>query len=64
MSTVDFTGARWRKSSRSGGGDDNACVEVAIVRAAVGVRDSKDRGGSHLVFTNPAWRRFAATMKP
>lgn len=58
MSTVDFIGARWRKSSRSGGGNDNACVEVAFTDSAVGVRDSKDRGGAPLVFSPAAWQRF------
>ncbi|MEO6081487.1 MAG: DUF397 domain-containing protein [Umezawaea sp.] len=28
VSTVDFTGAVWRKSSRSGSGNNGACVEV------------------------------------
>ncbi|MEU6392018.1 DUF397 domain-containing protein [Streptomyces sp. NPDC046939] len=36
----------WRKSSYSGGGDGNNCVEVAALSAHVAVRDSKapDRG--------------------
>lgn len=58
MSIVDFTGAIWRKSSRSGGGDDNACVEVAFADGAVGVRDSKDSDGRPLVFPADAWRSF------
>jgi hypothetical protein len=28
VSIVDFTGAVWRKSSRSNGGNNGACVEV------------------------------------
>ncbi|WP_338598511.1 DUF397 domain-containing protein [Saccharopolyspora sp. SCSIO 74807] len=40
MNTSDFTQATWRKSSRSGG-DGGACVEVATIPAATGVRDSK-----------------------
>jgi hypothetical protein len=55
---VDFTEAEWRKSSRSGGGNDNACVEVAFAGGAVGVRDSKDSGGTPLVFSPNAWRTF------
>lgn len=58
---MDFTGVQWRKSSRSGEGNDNACVEVAFVSNAVGVRDSKNVAGTHLVFPESAWRRFAAT---
>jgi hypothetical protein len=38
----------WRKSSRSGGVNDNACVEVARVAVGVGVRDSKDPEGDRL----------------
>ncbi|MFB7084106.1 DUF397 domain-containing protein [Streptomyces sp. NPDC056296] len=32
----------WRKSSYSGGGDGNTCVEVAPLRTRVAIRDSKD----------------------
>lgn len=39
MRAPDFTDAHWRKSTRSNGG--GACVEVATVMRAVGVRDSK-----------------------
>jgi hypothetical protein len=56
VSTVDFDG--WRKSSRSGSGDGNNCVEVAFADFAVGVRDSKDSGGTPLVFSPAAWRMF------
>lgn len=55
---MDLTGARWRKSTRSGnnGGD---CVEVADdLEGVVGVRDSKDRSGPVLVFRPGAWRSF------
>jgi hypothetical protein len=60
MDTPDFTGATWRKSSRSG---DNGgqCVEVAFVSGAVGVRDSKDREqGPVLAFTPREWAAFVA----
>ncbi|MBO4207643.1 DUF397 domain-containing protein [Micromonospora echinofusca] len=55
---VDLTGARWRKSTRSGsnGGD---CVEVADnLAGVVAVRDSKDPAGPVLAFTPAAWARF------
>ncbi|MFE0801422.1 DUF397 domain-containing protein [Streptomyces sp. NPDC058812] len=32
----------WQKSSYSGGGDGNTCVEVAPLRTRVAIRDSKD----------------------
>ncbi|WP_141583716.1 DUF397 domain-containing protein [Actinomadura sp. WMMA1423] len=38
----------WRKSSRSGGVNDNACVELARLADRVGVRDSKDPAGPRL----------------
>ncbi|RZT82115.1 uncharacterized protein DUF397 [Micromonospora violae] len=55
---MDLTGARWRKSTRSGN-DAGACVEVADNLAGrVHVRDSKDRDGGLLTFTPAAWRAF------
>ena len=62
MSTVDFSGALWRRSSRSGtaSGDSN-CVEVAFLPdGAVAVRDSKNRGGQVLIFTSAEWEAFVA----
>jgi hypothetical protein len=41
--------SRWRKSSYSGGMDEN-CVEVAHLAAGLAVRDSKDPGGPVLRF--------------
>jgi hypothetical protein len=70
MSTADFSGAQWRKSSRSGdatncvevawrkssfSSDAGACVEVARGEQLVGVRDSKNTSGPHLVFGAEAW---------
>ncbi|MEU1747520.1 DUF397 domain-containing protein [Micromonospora arida] len=55
---MDLTGARWRKSTRSGN-DAGACVEVADnLVGRVHVRDSKDRDGDLLTFTPTAWRAF------
>lgn len=56
MSTLEFAGAVWRKSTRSGTGGGDNCVELALVDGTVGVRDSKNRDGSHLVFDGLAWR--------
>ncbi|SHM67824.1 DUF397 domain-containing protein [Cryptosporangium aurantiacum] len=54
---LDVSGARWRKSTRSG--TDGNCVEVGTAPAAVGVRDTKDHGhGPVLAFAHPAWRAF------
>lgn len=63
VSSVNFSSAMWRKSSRSGTNGTGACVEVAFASAAVGVRDSKNQSGSHLVFGDTAWRAFAESVK-
>ncbi|WP_025619662.1 DUF397 domain-containing protein [Salinispora cortesiana] len=55
---AELTRAHWHTSSHSG--DEGACVEVAALPQAVGVRDSKDRGGPALLFTPAAWTTFAA----
>jgi hypothetical protein len=52
----------WRKSRRSGGGDN--CVEVAFAAdGAVGVRDSKDRSGPILQFTRAEWVAFTGGVR-
>ncbi|UGT69059.1 DUF397 domain-containing protein [Nocardia gipuzkoensis] len=56
---IDLSGARWFKSTRSGGAKD--CVEVAFLdRGMVGVRDSKNPSGPALVFTPGEWDAFVA----
>jgi hypothetical protein len=55
---MDVTGARWRKSTRSGN-NGGACVEVADnLPGRVLVRDTKDRDGGTLIFGPDAWRAF------
>lgn len=55
--TTDLSGAKWCKSSFSGGHGD--CVEVAhLLGSRVGVRDSKNPGGPALVFTAGEWDAF------
>lgn len=41
----------WRKSSRSSGGTEGQCVELAVLHSSVGVRDSKDPEGPKLVLS-------------
>lgn len=56
---VDLSGARWFKSSHSGGGQD--CVEVAHLDGGkVAMRDSKNPTGPALVFTPGEWEAFTA----
>ncbi|MEU0153792.1 DUF397 domain-containing protein [Micromonospora fulviviridis] len=60
---MDLIGARWRKSTRSGGNGGN-CVEVADnLAGVVGVRDSKDPAGPVLTFDPAAWTQFVAMAK-
>jgi hypothetical protein len=49
----------WVKSSYSGNG---GCVEVAADDHIL-VRDTRDRQGPVLIFSPPAWRRFASQVK-
>lgn len=58
VSTVDFSGVAWRKSSQSGGGGNGNCVEVAFAGPAVGVRDSKNPDSGVLVFSSVQWAFF------
>lgn len=58
-----FDGAIWFKSRRSQAGG-NDCVEIAITRNAVGVRDTKDHGtGPILAFSPDEWATFTASVK-
>lgn len=60
---ADLTGARWRKSTRSGG-NGGACVEVADnLPEIVGVRDSKNPAGPVLTFSTSPWTTFVTAVK-
>lgn len=52
---------QWFKSSYSGG-EGGECVEVAADRAAIHVRDSKERNGPQLAFARDAWAGFVADL--
>ncbi|WUD28125.1 DUF397 domain-containing protein [Lentzea sp. NBC_00516] len=47
----------WRKSSYSGGTEDDNCVEVSLSGDAL-VRDSKSPSGGVLTFSFTAWENF------
>lgn len=53
--------ASWKKSSRSS--DSNTCVEVAVTSDVVGVRDTKDRDGAVLAFSNDRWADFVRALR-
>ncbi|MFI0351515.1 DUF397 domain-containing protein [Actinomadura sp. 9N407] len=55
--------AGWRKSSRSGSSTDEACVEVAGLAGAVGVRDSKDPDGGRLSVSEAAFGMLVQQIK-
>jgi hypothetical protein len=59
---VDVIGVVWRKSSRSGGGTNDACVELATVANTVAVRDSKNPDGPILAWSSTAWRGFVRDL--
>ncbi|MCX4473663.1 DUF397 domain-containing protein [Micromonospora sp. NBC_01655] len=60
---MDMTGARWRKSTKSGNNGGN-CVEVADnLPGVVLVRDTKSRDGGTLAFAPAAWRGFVELAK-
>ncbi|WP_328419384.1 DUF397 domain-containing protein [Micromonospora sp. NBC_00389] len=60
---MDMTGARWRKSAKSGNNQGD-CVEVADnLPGVVLVRDTKDRDGGTLTFGPAAWQSFVSLAK-
>jgi len=54
--TTDFTGAVWRKSTKTQA--NGQCVEMARVGDVIGVRDSKDPSGPVLAFTVSEFEAF------
>jgi hypothetical protein len=61
MSAGVYGVSAWRKSTRSSGNGN--CVEFAELGGGVAVRDSKDRGGPVLHFTETGWRAFLTALK-
>ncbi|MGW3311259.1 DUF397 domain-containing protein [Streptomyces sp. NPDC001073] len=56
----------WRKSSYSGEGDGNSCVEIANTPTHVAIRDTKPSSMATLTFPAPAFTAFinGLTKKP
>ncbi|MFC9618532.1 DUF397 domain-containing protein [Streptomyces sp. NPDC056930] len=54
--------SQWWKSSHSGG-SGTECVEVADLQSRVGVRDSKQPRGPHIVVRHNTWARFVASLR-
>ncbi|MFH9175270.1 DUF397 domain-containing protein [Streptomyces albogriseolus] len=53
----------WRKSSYSGPGDGNECVEIATSDSHTAVRDSKAPARATLVFPGEAFAVFVEGLK-
>jgi hypothetical protein len=64
-SAADLSGARWFKSSYSGG-DQSTCVEVADIRPETGriaVRDSKNTEGPALLVAPDQFAAFVNNVR-
>ncbi|WBO66219.1 DUF397 domain-containing protein [Streptomyces camelliae] len=53
----------WRKSSYSGPGDGNECVEIATSPTHIAIRDSKTPTRATLTFPTPAFTTFLEALK-
>ena len=64
MASSDPSATGWRKSSYSGGGNDDNCVEVAALATAIAIRDSKEPQKGALTMPRPSWTYFCTDMQP
>lgn len=53
----------WQKSSFSGGGQGDACVEVADLDAHIAIRDSKAPARATLTFPPASFTPFIEALK-
>jgi len=53
----------WQKSSYSGGGEGNACVEIATHPTHIAIRDSKTPTGATLAFPPDTFTAFLEGLK-
>ena len=58
---ISLSHAQWRKSARSGSGEN--CVEVANLPGIVAVRDSKNPDGGAIIVPRGAWRALADRIR-
>jgi hypothetical protein len=58
-----ITPSVWRKSSHSGGGEGNACVEIAARPTHISIRDSKAPARATLTFPTGAFAPFLEALK-
>lgn len=57
------TSDTWRKSSYSGGGDGNACVEISDRRTHIAIRDSKAPAYGTLTVPTEVFAPFIEALK-
>ncbi|MFJ9818295.1 DUF397 domain-containing protein [Streptomyces sp. NPDC101151] len=53
----------WRKSSYSGPGDGDSCVEIATALTHISIRDSKTPARATLTFPTAAFTPFIEALK-
>ncbi|MFD5797988.1 DUF397 domain-containing protein [Streptomyces diastatochromogenes] len=53
----------WQKSSFSGGGEGNDCVEIANLDTHIAIRDSKTPARATLTFPTAAFTPFIDALK-
>ncbi|MBQ1090624.1 DUF397 domain-containing protein [Streptomyces sp. B93] len=53
----------WRKASYSGGGEGNACVEIAHLGPHIAVRDSKQPTRARVTLRASAFTAFVESLK-
>ncbi|MGW0412025.1 DUF397 domain-containing protein [Streptomyces collinus] len=58
-----LTPGAWKKSSFSGGGQGDACVEIAHRRVHIAIRDSKAPARAILTFPPSAFTHFIQALK-
>ncbi len=61
MNTERSIQLSWFKSTYSGD-EGGECLEVAVDRASIHVRDSKKHNGPRLAFARAAWTGFVADL--
>ncbi|POX64860.1 DUF397 domain-containing protein [Streptomyces sp. Ru62] len=55
--------SNWRKSSYSGDGEGDDCVEIAPTPTHTSIRDSKNPTGAILTFPAPTFATFLEALK-
>ncbi|MFC5181237.1 DUF397 domain-containing protein [Actinomadura harenae] len=53
----------WRKSSYSGGADDEQCIELGRLASSIGLRDSKSPASGHLSLSEVEFGGLVESIK-